>query len=147
MHGFVHHLYTIAFTYDSDSLQIKKGDMCVDYNDGNDDVYLGACNGKPNQKWRYMSQTKELLTFFDHKCLDYNADGQGNVYMNSCTGGSNQQFTVPAEWLPSITMGTFNKIRVVSEPYSCMTKSDDGNKFVMADCVDEGENQVSELSK
>merc|ERR1719235_2364488 len=79
-------------------------DLCLDYNYGNQNVYMHPCHGGANQKWVHPQRTLnaavpvaasapagELKTEYDDNCLDYNY-GNGNVYMHPCHGGANQQW-------------------------------------------------------
>merc|ERR1719313_2401772 len=85
-------------------LKTEWDDLCLDYNYGNQNVYMHPCHGGANQKWVHPQRTLnaaipqaapaptgELKTEYDDHCLDYNY-GNGNVYMHPCHGGANQQW-------------------------------------------------------
>merc|ERR1719201_3282745 len=63
---------------------------CLDYNQGNANVYLHSCHGGSNQMW-YINEHNELKTQADGKCLDYHT-GTDNAYMHDCHGGNNQKW-------------------------------------------------------
>merc|ERR1719267_190516 len=65
-------------------------DLCLDYNYGNQNVYMHPCHGGTNQKW-HINPDGSMGTGWDDLCLDYNYGNQ-NVYMHPCHGGANQQW-------------------------------------------------------
>lgn len=67
---------------------------CLDYNGGNNNVYMHACHTGSNQKW-YMDN-EQLKTNYNNKCLDMHL-GNNNVYMHACHNGANQQWFFDGE--------------------------------------------------
>merc|ERR1719421_953304 len=95
-------------------LKTEWDDLCLDYNYGNQNVYMHPCHGGANQLWVHPQRTLnaavpvaagapagELKTEWDANCLDYNT-GNGNVIMWDCHGAENQQWHIN----PDGTMGT-----------------------------------------
>jgi hypothetical protein len=63
---------------------------CLDYHQGNANVYLHTCHGGGNQQW-YINEHNELKTQANGLCLDYHT-GNDNAYMHHCHGGNNQKW-------------------------------------------------------
>jgi hypothetical protein len=72
------------------ALQTKEDGKCLDYNYGNNNVFMYDCHGGSNQDW-YVTEDGALKTKYDDKCLDYDT-GKNNVYMYDCHKGKNQQW-------------------------------------------------------
>jgi len=71
------------------ALMTEYDNKCLDYNVGNNNVYMHPCHGGKNQQWSLNGQL--LKTKYDNKCLDYNFSGT-NIYMHSCHSGDNQKW-------------------------------------------------------
>ena len=97
-------------------------------------VRMYISHGKPSQKWRYISHTRELRTFQDLKCLDWR---NGVLTMKACDASLNQQFAVPAQWLAEgIDTNTFDKLLVKSDPGKCWSSLSGTNKISFKECYD-----------
>jgi hypothetical protein len=74
-------------------IKIKSNGKCLDYNTGNNNVYMHKCHGGSNQKWYLDPKTKQIKSqrTGNRKCLDHHKSNN-NAYMYSCHGGSNQQW-------------------------------------------------------
>jgi len=73
-------------------LRTRHDSKCLDYNYGNQNVYMHSCHGGSNQQW-FIDGEKHLKTKYNNKCLDYNYNNK-NVYMHDCHTGDNQKWFI-----------------------------------------------------
>lgn len=66
--------------------------VCDDV-EGDRNVYATGCGGGSNQKWYFDGTSKQIRSYADHKCLDYNYNNR-NVFMHPCHQGWNQKWVV-----------------------------------------------------
>ena len=130
------------FKYNAETKQImlteREDKGCVDY-DFISNVYTHACNIGNNQKWTYDTNTKQIISDRDGKCLDIDTSaGKGlNLRMIDCMNGNeNQQFH-------PLSGGGFPKS---SQDWWRQQESDvlgiakhlaNGNMFITARCLEE----------
>ena len=94
------------FMYDKDTMEIRRGALCLDSSLHTPNVYLYQCHGGDNQKWTYDRRYQQMTTLREKarrptRCMDMNTNDIGankNLYMHLCHGLSNQKFAVPSKW-------------------------------------------------
>jgi len=76
--------------FEGKALVSMRGTKCLEYNTGNNNVYMHHCHGGANQQW-YLDG-EQMKTKWDDKCLDYSADDASkNLYMKPCQAGATSQ--------------------------------------------------------
>ena len=123
------------FSYDDDSQELKIGVRCVESwgrGDPQDAVGLGACTGKPNQRWRVVASGQYYqIIGVNNRCLDlrYGVKENGaSLQILACGEGNVAQLWALVEAKPTFEKGdipgnTFSEFNLPSpDPALCQKR-------------------------
>jgi hypothetical protein len=119
-----------VFSYDSNSYVIKFDQQCIsyDFESSTRDVNIQPCHNGINQQWYYNEKTRQLVSFFDRRCLDLNQ----TFGMNECHDGNSQKFDIPFQWQHNISVE--NRIRTASDITKCINVHPETNLLYLDQC-------------